>query len=146
MLVKKTPPLLLPLNCPARQHRRLASRPHPLPCAVSSVDQHTDFDLPVHQANNLEEAYDALCDLPERPLPEQARFRRAATQGMLRHAQWAAAQRAAAADVAGKSICYLCCHLPPQHLSSAAVEEAGELGKLDSGSGCADHAVEACSM
>ncbi len=58
----------------------------------------------MHQAHNFEEAYDALCELPGQPLPADARFHCLATQGMLRHAQWAAAQRAAAADMPGAAV------------------------------------------
>lgn len=67
----------------------------------------------MHQAHNFEEAYDALCELPGQPLPEDARFHCMAMQGMLRHAQWAAAQRAAAAaDMPGADVrAYMLCGL-----------------------------------
>ncbi|KAK9840943.1 hypothetical protein WJX81_001578 [Elliptochloris bilobata] len=55
------------------------------------------------QAGSLDEAFDVLCEQPERLLPVDARFKRAAMQGLLRHAQWAAAQRAVADEVAGSS-------------------------------------------
>ena len=55
-----------------------------------------------HQAGNLEEAFDALCDEPERPLPAEARFWRSATRGLLRHAQWAAMQPGVVDDLTGE--------------------------------------------
>ena len=55
-----------------------------------------------HQAGNLEEAFDALCDEPERPLPAEARFRRSAMRGLLRHAQWAAMQPGVVDNLTGE--------------------------------------------